>query len=53
MVFEIGILFALAALVFWGFGDFLIQRSTRKFGDWGCVPKLLEFNFSSQHVFCV
>ncbi len=29
-----GILFALIALVCWGFGDFLIQRSTRRFGDW-------------------
>lgn len=34
MPFEIGILAALAALIFWGFGDFLIQRSARKFGDW-------------------
>jgi drug/metabolite transporter (DMT)-like permease len=31
---EIGVLFALAALVSWGFGDFLIQRTTRKMGDW-------------------
>lgn len=30
----LGIFFALGALVFWGIGDFLIQRSTRKFGDW-------------------
>lgn len=30
----VGILFAFAALICWGFGDFLIQRSTRKFGDW-------------------
>lgn len=28
-----GILFALSALVCWGVGDFLIQRSARKFGD--------------------
>lgn len=34
MVFEIGILFALGALVSWGFGDFLIQRTTRRLGDW-------------------
>ena len=31
---ETGIIFAFGALLFWGFGDFLIQRSTRKFGDW-------------------
>lgn len=34
MVFELGVIFALGALVFWGFGDFLLQRSSRKFGDW-------------------
>lgn len=28
-----GILFAFVALISWGFGDFLIQRSARKFGD--------------------
>ncbi|MBI4176451.1 MAG: DMT family transporter [Candidatus Aenigmarchaeota archaeon] len=34
MALEFGVLFALGALVFWGFGDFLIQRSTRRLGDW-------------------
>ena len=29
-----GILLALIAMIGWGFGDFLIQRSTRKFGNW-------------------
>ena len=29
-----GVLFAIIALLSWGSGDFLIQRSTRKFGDW-------------------
>ncbi len=29
-----GIVFALLALLSWGIGDFLIQKSTRKFGDW-------------------
>ncbi len=29
-----GILFALGALVAWGIGDFLIEKSTREFGDW-------------------
>ena len=29
-----GIIFALIALLSWGVGDFLLQRSTRKFGDW-------------------
>jgi len=30
----IGITFALLALFSWGFGDFLIQKTARKFGDW-------------------
>ncbi len=30
---SIGIYFALLALISWGLGDFLIQRSARKFGD--------------------
>src|SRR3989344_8031829 len=34
MNLELGILFSVIALLCWGFGDFLIQRSTRKFGDW-------------------
>lgn len=29
----LGIIFALGALVFWGVGDFFIQRTTRKVGD--------------------
>lgn len=33
MILEIGILFAFGAFLFWGVGDFLIQRSSRKFGD--------------------
>ena len=34
MGYETGILFAIGALILWGFGDFFIQRSTRKIGDW-------------------
>ncbi len=34
MGLETGIAFAIGAIVFWGFGDFLIQRTTRKLGDW-------------------
>lgn len=30
----VGITFAFIAMFCWGFGDFLIQKSTRKFGDW-------------------
>ncbi len=30
----LGILFAIGALLGWGLGDFLIQRTTRKIGDW-------------------
>jgi drug/metabolite transporter (DMT)-like permease len=31
---ELGIIFAFAAMLCWGFGDFLIQRFARKIGDW-------------------
>jgi len=31
---SIGIIFAFVAMLCWGFGDFLIQRSTRRLGDW-------------------
>ncbi len=37
MALEIGILFALSAFIFWGFGDFLIQKSARRIGDWETV----------------
>ncbi len=33
MTFEISILAAFGAMLFWGIGDFFIQRSTRKIGD--------------------
>ncbi len=38
-----GILFALAALLSWGLGDFLIQRSARKFGDWVALFYITAF----------
>src|SRR3989344_1783827 len=34
MAVELGILFAIGAMLAWGFGDFFIQRTTRKLGDW-------------------
>src|SRR3989344_6276011 len=34
MALPLGIILALAAMFCWGFGDFFIQKSTRKFGDW-------------------
>jgi len=33
MNLELGILFTFGALICWGFGDFFIQRTTRKIGD--------------------
>jgi len=33
MPIELSVLFALGAMLCWGFGDFFIQRSTRKAGD--------------------
>jgi hypothetical protein len=34
MLISLGIPFAFAALFLWGGGDFLIQRSIRRIGDW-------------------
>ncbi len=31
---SLGVIAALVAMLCWGFGDFLIQRSTRSIGDW-------------------
>ncbi len=33
MIIELSILFAFCAMICWGFGDFLIQRTVRKIGD--------------------
>jgi len=45
MFIEIGVIFALGALIGWGFGDFLIQRSVRKLGDW--EPLLIITGFGA------
>lgn len=34
MALEIGIILALIAMFGWGFGDFFIQKATRRFGNW-------------------
>lgn len=34
MIITAGVIFALIAMVGWGFGDFFIQKSARKSGDW-------------------
>ncbi|MDO8610151.1 MAG: DMT family transporter, partial [bacterium] len=38
-----GIIFALIALFSWGIGDFLIQRSARKFGNWISIFYITTF----------
>ncbi len=38
-----GILFAVLALFCWGIGDFLIQRSARKFGNWVALFYITAF----------
>ncbi|MCX6788875.1 MAG: DMT family transporter [bacterium] len=40
---SIGIIFALIALVSWGLGDFLIQKSARRFGDWVALFYITAF----------
>lgn len=39
-----GALFAFTALIAWGVGDFLIQKSTRKFGDWLAIFYIASFS---------
>ena len=39
-----GILFAFIALFSWGLGDFLIQKSARKFGDWLALFYIAAFS---------
>lgn len=43
MTAALGLLFAFGAFLFWGFGDFLIQRSTRKLGDWETLFVITAF----------
>jgi uncharacterized membrane protein len=38
-----GILLAFTALLAWGLGDFLVQRSARKFGDWVALFYITAF----------
>ena len=40
---ELGVIFAVAALFSWGIGDFLIQRTTRKIGDWEALFVIVFF----------
>jgi hypothetical protein len=37
MGFEIAVIIAFCAMICWGIGDFLIQRSVRKIGDIECL----------------
>ena len=37
MIIETGVIFAFIAMIGWGFGDFFIQKSTRKIGVWTTV----------------
>ena len=39
----IGIGLSFVAMLCWGFGDFLIQKSTRKFGDWETLFVITAF----------
>lgn len=43
MTVEIGIGLAFVAMLCWGFGDFLIQKSSRKFGDWETLFVITAF----------
>jgi len=51
-----GILFAFIALICWGIGDFLIQKSSREFGKWvalffiGAIASIALFPFVYQNI---
>jgi drug/metabolite transporter (DMT)-like permease len=45
MALEIGILIGLALMLFWGFGDFFMQKVIRKFGDVETLLLLSVFGF--------
>lgn len=55
MNITLGIILAFVAALFWGFGDFFIQKTTRKMGDWETLfvvtfigtLLLLPFSFNS------
>lgn len=49
----IGIICALIAMICWGFGDFFIQRSTRKFGDWETLFLICLFGALIQWPFII
>ena len=43
MTIEVGIGLAFVAMLCWGFGDFLIQKSARKLGDWETLFVITAF----------
>ena len=43
MTISVGIGLAFVAMLCWGFGDFLIQKSTRKIGDWETLFVICAF----------
>lgn len=43
MTISVGVGLAFIAMLCWGFGDFLIQRSTRKIGDWETLFIICSF----------
>ena len=47
-----GILLAITALIAWGLGDFLIERSARKFGDWVALFYMTSFGAIVLSPFC-
>ena len=42
---QIGIILIIVTILCWGFGDFFIQKSTRKMGDWESLFIITAFGF--------
>ena len=43
MTASVGIALAFVAMLCWGFGDFLVQKTTRRLGDWETLFVLTGF----------
>ncbi len=49
---DIGLVYAVVAIIGWGIGDFLIQRSARKVGDWEALFFVTFFAAVALYPFC-
>ena len=53
MNISLGIILAFATMFFWGFGDFFIQKTTRKIGDWESLFAIVFLGVLILIPFCI